>query len=481
MRVLSLILGLWCCTNEAFSLNVIYAHLAFKGSNGSPYVESQVCVLNNSLHFVKAKGKSYQAAYRVRLFYINGMDTVASHDYTLRTPEITQPDDATFDLIDQRRTALPSGNYRIVLLVNDANGTDAFGEQRELNLYFPSEALAFSSPLLVKSYTRSKEKTPFVRGGYNIVPYPIAFFPETMKELTVYYEIYNSTKALNDTSLFLQYGLRTVDGVDVPGYQFTLRQHADSVNIFFSTLNIEKLEAGRYTFYLKALNKQTEAIGGTQLSFTRARKTIDGFNDYGLVDIRQTFASSLHSDSLMMWLGGLYHVTDDEGKNIIADIERKQDSSLARKFIYRAMALQQTDAPEDAWQSYRQIFEEVEYNFSSPVRHGYETDRGRVFLQYGEPNHRNVSTSEPGAYPYEVWQYYRIANGQTNVYFIFYLPGLATNDYKLIHATARGELQDSRWRYKIYPQTERNRSNADPDNTGVKDHFGQRVDDYIPR
>ena len=104
-----------------------------------------------------------------------------------------------------------------------------------------------------------------------------------------------------------------------------------------------------------------------------------------------------------------------------------------------------------------------------------------MYLQYGEPNHRNVSSSEPGAYPYEVWQYYRLPNGQTNVYFIFYLPGLATNDYKLIQSTARGELQDPRWRYKIYPQSERSRSNADPDNTRVKDHFGQRIDQYIPR
>jgi len=481
MRLLAII-ALWLASaHGACALDVLYAHLAFKGADGKPYIETQVCILHSSLHFVKTENKLHQAAYRVRVSYITGNDTIQKLDYTLRSPQTQSPDRETYDLIDQRRTALPAGTYRIVLIVNDVNGDEFFWDERVMQLYFPSASLAFSSPLLVKSFAPASANTAFTRGGYNVLPYPVAYFPESMQSLTVYYEVYNAASGLNDTAFVLQYGLRTAGGTDVPGFQFTTRQPADSLNVLFASIPIETLEAGRYEFYLQALNHRAEPTGGTRFWFTRARALADGFKDYDAVDVNRTFVASLPADSLMMWLGGLYHLTTDEGKRIVAQIERGKDSLRARQFIFRFANLRRSDAPEDAWREYRLMYADVEYNFATPVRHGHETDRGRVFMQYGTPNHRNVSNSEPGAYPYEVWQYYRLPNGQTNAYFVFYLPGLATNDFKLIHSTARGELQDSRWRMKIYPQRERSRRAADPDYNSVRDHFGKRIDDYYPR
>ena len=481
MRLLLIIALLLASIPGSYGLDVLHAHLAFKGADGKPYVETQVCILHNSLHFVKTENKFHQAVYRIRVAFLSVNDTVQKLDYTLRSPLTQTPDRETYDLVDQRRTALPSGTYRILLTVNDVNGSETFFDERVMQLYFPSALLAFSSPLLVKSYSHSEAGNAFTRGGYDLLPYPVAYFPQSMQALTVYYEVYNAAAGTNDSTLVLQYGLRTPDGVDVPGFQFTTRQRADSVNVFFASVPIASLEAGRYEFYLQALDRTAQPSGGTRFLFTRARALADGFKDYETVDVAETFAASLAPDSLMMWLGGLYHLTTDEGKRIVAQFERGRDSRLARKFIYRFAVLRRSDAPEEAWRDYRLMFEDVEYNFATPVRHGYETDRGRVYMQYGAPNHRNVSNSEPGAYPYEVWQYYRIPNGQTNAYFVFYLPGLATNDFKLIHSTARGELQDSRWRLKIYPQRERSRRAADPDYNGVRDHFGKRIDDYYPR
>ena len=118
----------------------------------------------------------------------------------------------------------------------------------------------------------------------------------------------------------------------------------------------------------------------------------------------------------------------------------------------------------------------ADYHYSTPIDHGFETDRGRVFLQYGPPNNIEGNTREPGAYPYEIWHYYKLTNNQSNVKFVFYNPDLITNDYQLIHSDARGEIYDARWKFKIYSTFKDNNGNSNFDQEDFRDTFGSQVD-----
>ncbi|MCF0206328.1 MAG: GWxTD domain-containing protein, partial [Bacteroidales bacterium] len=75
---------------------------------------------------------------------------------------------------------------------------------------------------------------------------------------------------------------------------------------------------------------------------------------------------------------------------------------------------------------------------------GFETDRGVIFLQYGMPNHIFQSQIEPGAYPYEIWQYYRIGE-ENNCKFVFYNPSLVGENFELLHSNKLGELKTFNW------------------------------------
>jgi GWxTD domain-containing protein len=72
---------------------------------------------------------------------------------------------------------------------------------------------------------------------------------------------------------------------------------------------------------------------------------------------------------------------------------------------------------------------------------GWRTDRGRVLILYGEPDHVARVPSEGNAKPYQTWHYYRIEKG---VEFVF-VDRLGNGDYQLVHSTKRGELQDENW------------------------------------
>ncbi|HRD38161.1 MAG TPA: GWxTD domain-containing protein, partial [Bacteroidia bacterium] len=71
--------------------------------------------------------------------------------------------------------------------------------------------------------------------------------------------------------------------------------------------------------------------------------------------------------------------------------------------------------PLQLWLAYYKEVIIANSEFKCGKQKGYYTDRGRVYLQYGKPNQRVIQPSEPYAYPYEIWQYYRVqdqSNGQ---------------------------------------------------------------------
>ena len=84
----------------------------------------------------------------------------------------------------------------------------------------------------------------------------------------------------------------------------------------------------------------------------------------------------------------------------------------------------------------------VQERFGSVQVKGYRTDRGRVYLQYGQPNDILEIPSDPVTLPYEIWHYYYLDN-QSNVKFVFYDPALVGNDYELLHSNKYGEPHDT--------------------------------------
>jgi GWxTD domain-containing protein len=97
---------------------------------------------------------------------------------------------------------------------------------------------------------------------------------------------------------------------------------------------------------------------------------------------------------------------------------------MLQQFFFNFWVQRNQANPEGAWKNYFNLVLGVEKEFGSIYKKGYETDRGRVYLQYGSPNQRNVETLNPWTFPYEIWHYYT-ANQQSNLKFVFYTRDLA--------------------------------------------------------
>jgi GWxTD domain-containing protein len=100
------------------------------------------------------------------------------------------------------------------------------------------------------------------------------------------------------------------------------------------------------------------------------------------------------------------------------------------------------------WNNYRDLISEVDKQFGTRVKRGYETDMGRVFVKYGKPNDVINKLNEQGTYPYSIWHYYQ-TNSRSNVIFVFYQSTAASQDFELIHSDMQGEMTNSNWKTLI--------------------------------
>ena len=119
----------------------------------------------------------------------------------------------------------------------------------------------------------------------------------------------------------------------------------------------------------------------------------------------------------------------------------------------------------------------VEELYSNNFQEGFETDRGRVYLQYGAPTNIVQKETSSNEYPYEIWQYNKIGSF-SNKRFIFYNPDLVNNGYRLLHSDMIGELKNPGWPQILVKRNTTN-GNIDDPNADVQRHYGTNGNDLF--
>ena len=200
-------------------------------------------------------------------------------------------------------------------------------------------------------------------------------------------------------------------------------------------------------------------------------------SDIGSTEIANTFAEKItNADSLKEYINSTYPVANGLEKAFIRESLKKADLKMMQQYFYGFWTSRDQKNPELAWNFYKEQVNKVQVNFGTPVKKGYQTDRGRVYLQYGPPNTRSDQQNmEPSNYPYEIWQYYTMNNNQRNRKFVFYSPDMVTSDFILLHSDATGEINNPRWKIDL-----RNRiyTTLDIQDTQVINSWGDMQNDY---
>ncbi len=446
----------------------------FYAPGSGNYIEIYFQFVGYSVNYVPvAEGLQGELAISIQL--LNGTTVVAQDAYRLQSP--IMKDSIIDDFYDVKRFGLEPGKYTLALELLDLNSKNAsIKASQTIVIEDLGDAIAASDIEAIEYASKGDESSIFYKSGYNMVPRLSTFYPSQLTSIPVYFEFYN-TQLLEDSICGLkQTVINTETGFELSELTTYTKEKTGEVLPVLRNVDITKIPTGKYALTYTLISRSMSELTTQTYLFERSND-MEITLDFETMVLDPSFQGSITNDSVAYYLESLIPISKPaEIKNII-DVLKTKDLDMERKHIQAFWLKTSPGTSYDSWLKYKAQVQLVERLYSNNFQEGFETDRGRVYLQYGSPTNVIIKEVSPTEYPYEIWQYNKIGVF-SNKRFIFYNPDLVNNAYRLLHSDMLGELKNPAW-----PQILSKRStvdgNIDNPNSNVQQHFGGGSNDLF--
>lgn len=472
------------------AVNPIVDYALFYPPNQSSYAEVYILIPGNSVAYVQTPEKEFQAEVEITLIFNRQEQIVQFDRYILQSRAVADSTQLRFDLFDLKRFELGAGTYNLEVIFNDVHVPNST-VTRKADLIIEQTAkddvqISMSDVILVNGLEQAKEETKYSKHGYNLVPNVLGYYPSDQKTLSFYAEVYNSDKILGKDADFM-YTFSVVNSrkTVVNNLKKFKKLKAESANILMAELDISTLPSGNYFLWIEIRNKQNEVLNENAVTFYRNNPIEQNKNEVlfsqaktpdDLPDVADDYINQLTDDQVKFYLASIAPIASDQANQFAFNALASNNTEIIRRTLSAFWRQQEPLDPALGFSIYREKADYVETTYKTLKLHGFETDRGRVFLKYGNPNDFVSVPAEAGSLPYEIWHYYRLNNKQTNIKFVFVKTIIASNNFDLIHSDARGEVKDPRWQMRI-----NNQKGWAPtiDDLPTDDNFGRKSGMYF--
>jgi GWxTD domain-containing protein len=278
------------------------------------------------------------------------------------------------------------------------------------------------------------------------------------------------------------------DGKLVNNLGTYFKRDSASVIPILHEFSIEDVETGNYNLVVELRNSENKLLESKSFFFQR-------YNDMPIEyiiedeltaedELNLTFVGKYNSpEELEEYLQCLHPISTQQEISYVNQGLRKNTLNvlMMKKFLYNFWKQRNPNDPEGEWLKYWADVEKVNAAYSTNHKKGYDTDRGRVYLQYGAPNTISPSYFEPNTYPYEIWHYYvlqdrKLNADQNNRKFVFANTEGGTSEFDLIHSDARNEITNQRWHHDLHSRSSQS-INFDVEDAGGQ--YGSRSRDFF--
>lgn len=477
-------MGMTANAQQQKSLNsyISYATFDMVSTDATPYVETYITFDKSSLVYTNNGNGQFNATVNVTIMFKQGESVKNFGKYSLSSPSETDTTSINGFFMDVQRYSLANGTYTLEVILEDANNKSGspIKVDDQLVMDFPDK-FCFSSILGLESYSKAVTDDNNTKNGLNLIPMIMPYYPETINKLSFYAEIYNAKKHLGDGEKYLlnTYICAFENNAKLNNYYFTKRMSAKDIDVVINSMDITNLPSGNYYLVLEARDRNNEVIGLNRYFFQRSNPYYQIDNSLmASVNTDDVFSGQITNlDTIREYIKTLSPISTLVEKDYAEELVRTDDIKTMQQYFYIFWSSRNRVDPRQAWLDYYAQVQRVNASFKSITSKGYATDRGIVFLKYGAPDRIVQSYNEPGAFPYEIWHYYTLGS-QRNKKFVFMTRDIVTNDFKLIHSDAVGEINNFRWTNEIYQRTYGTYNDYGVDGVVNPNSYGDRARDY---
>jgi GWxTD domain-containing protein len=443
------------CLTETLpqNMNFEFDFAQFSYDSVSNYVEFYYSFNESCLQFIHTDTIDYvEGLLRIEIYDTTSGKLVVDKQWIIPN-EVQDTSDLNRSLVGVIGFIINEGAYKVIVTGSDRNNqqnkkniTDIFIVKPFLDLN-----VAISDIQLASNIIQGSENTSsiFYKNTYEVTPLPASICGEQQPVLFYYSELYNLQRNSTPDNYRLDELVVNSRGNVVSSKSKKINSSVNS-RVEVGIIKVHKLPTDTYTLFINLVDSSANygvASSKRFFVYNPSIVSVDSFQTTVSPVLSTTFGAMSEEELDDLFAKSKYIATDAEKDKykLLSTVEAK------REFIYNFWKNREENPSFEkkvSYQTYIKRIEECNSRFSAIGKKGWQTDRGRVYMIYGEPSEIERYPNETNTKPYEIWHYNDIEGG---VIFIF---GDITgfNDYLLLHSTKRGELRDDYWQRRIAVQ-----------------------------
>ncbi len=330
-------------------------------------------------------------------------------------------------LIDQMVIDLLPGDYKLEVIVKDENSNSESKIFSLLTVPTFYNNLNISTIQFASLISSEKKHKYFLKGNQSVIPNPSRKFNYRESLLYIYYEIYNL--AISDISKKSSFEFNLlINNKNSDTLIYTPMQTivlAGNSCIQTKTLDIRDLDPGNYWL--------TVSITDIETGVSTIKK--NNFTIHNPLAIAESLPMSKddiekYRDQIKYFATGtqleLYDKINNEGKmNFLINFWRSKDTS--------------PETPENEYML--NCFARIDYAEKN-FKDGLNSDMGRVFIIYGQPDEIENRTMNMNLKPFIIWEYFSTGTGKQQFIFV---DVTGNHIYRLVHSTVLNEINNPNW------------------------------------
>jgi len=425
--------------NLSFVVNMDYARFHYDDRSG--YLEIYYSFHPYILTYRWSENQ-YRAGVKLRTRLQNQKTkTLEVNEQAMLPYAVMDTSDVSFryPFITQAGYAVPLGEYTLEVIASDSlnpSRRDSISLKISIGAY-TSEVVCSDLELCSNIKSSVQKDDPFYKNALEVVPNPTLIFGITNHPVVFdYLELYN----LNPEET---YKVKTLiidsDGQIVKESSKTSKYGVENV-VEVGTTNATSIVSGKYNFQFLLFDQNSRELARTE-------KTFFVYNPHLQVPSSTVYffdtseLAGLSAKELSDEFRQAQYIATDQEIKMFAQLDTESGKREFFGKFWESVQKGRLGHPPIKRGDYLRLVKTANERFSVGPREGWKTDRGRVYIIYGEPNEIERHPSLGEVKPYEIWYYYEIEGG-VQFYFIERRGG---GDFDLVHSTKRGELRNDKW------------------------------------
>jgi len=341
-----------------------------------------------------------------------------------------------------------SKNY-ILNLVGSDNKQTSKSDTITYKFYLPvysSDKVELSELQLSTLVEKSTNKeSPFYKFGYEAVPNPNSLFGANIKTLYYYLEIYN-LKSIGKSDYKVKVDVEN-NNKDVLSSSFRNLSGESDLICETGKIDTDTLPSGSYFIHLHILNSNDSVVASKERKFFVYNGNKANYRTSDDKDFLQSVFANMSEQDVENEYSKIIYL-----RNGVETSEYEKLTNLGDKRKYLFFFWRRRD-PNPATpicefrEDYMKRYVKANSLFKQGFTEGWKTDRGRIYMIYGEPTDIDRHFMEADVKNYEIWIYDNVEGGTKCMFAESSASGQGF--YYLVNSTMKNEMNDPNWQEKL--------------------------------